>query len=402
MKDKVCFKSDTSAQIIILSGFVIAIIVLGMGTVLYSAANSGQQTSILQSDRAYDYFENIREEYGIALMVSSEKGEIDPFNDSNTTIILEFEDRMKTIVESHGFVLNFTRYEYFSDRKRGSVNILFTDGKKVFNDTVIYCLVTGRIIYDTISPGNITDLGAGTYPWCEGDGVVLFNWTAVGDDDYDDDTSANKYEVRYSNSSIKNLADFENAILWGFLYGALKNGSEENRFVYDIDPGNWYFAVRVYDEAGNPSNISNTVAAEPSGWAPEIYNITANNETSTFTKDDPNQPNLFAKKGDNVTIKFQVSDRDNDNVTISLMIRNRTLNSTGWNYGDWFESGNWSMGNYSYQILSYNNITEINESWEYYFNISDNSTCLTDPKMRSVPSGAPYNYYWIKKSIKGI
>jgi len=59
MKDKVCFKSDTSAQIIILSGFVIAIIVLGMGTVLYSAANSGQQTSILQSDRAYNIFENI-------------------------------------------------------------------------------------------------------------------------------------------------------------------------------------------------------------------------------------------------------------------------------------------------------------------------------------------------------
>jgi len=194
MKDKVCFKSDTSAQIIILSGFVIAIIILGMGGVLYSVANSGQQTSILQSDRAYIIFENIREEYGIELMVSSENGEIDPFNVSNTTIILEFEDRMKTIVESHGFVLNFTRYEYFSDRKRGSVNILFTDGKKVFNDTVIYCLVTGRIIYDTISPGNITDLEARTYPWCEGDGVVWLNWTAVGDDDYDDDTSANKYE----------------------------------------------------------------------------------------------------------------------------------------------------------------------------------------------------------------
>jgi len=401
MKDKVFFKSDTSAQIIILSGFVIAIIVLGMGTVLYSAANSGQQTSILQSDRAYDNFENIREEYGIALMVSSEKGEIDPFNVSNTTIILEFEDRMKTIVESHGFILNFTKYEYFSDRKRGSVNILFTDGKKVFSDTVIYCLVTGRIIHDTISPGNITDLEARTYPWCEGDGVVWLNWTAVGDDDYDDDTSADKYEVRYSNSSIKNLNDFENATPWGFLYGALKNGTEENRFVYDIDPGTWYFAVRVYDEAGNPSNISNTDDAEPSGWAPEIYNITANNETSTFTKDDPNQPNLFAKKGDNVTIKFQVSDRnEGDNVTISLIVRNRTLLSNGsWDNGDWFEGHNWSMGNYSDQILSYHNITEINESWDYYFNVSDNSTCPTDSKMRSVPSGAPHDYYRIKKFI---
>jgi len=398
MKDKVFFKSDTSAQIIILSGFVIAIIVLGMGTVLYSAANSGQQTSILQSDRAYNIFENIREEYGIALMVSSEKGEIDPFNVSNTTIILEFEDRMKTIVESHGFVLNFTRHEYFSDRKRGSVNILFTDGKKVFNDTVIYCLVTGRIIYDTISPGNITDLEAGTYPWCEGDGVVWLNWTAVGDDDYDDDTSADKYEVRYSNSLIENLADFENATLWGFLYGVLKNGSEENRFVYDIDPGTWHFAIRVYDEAGNPSNISNTNHTEPSGWAPEIYNITANNETSTFTKDDLYQPNLFAKKGDNVTIQFQVIDRDeDDNVTISLMVRNRTLLPSGsWDNGDWFEGHNWSMSNYSDEILSYHNITEINESWDYYFNLTDNSSC---EKIRSDPLGAPGYYYWIEKFI---
>jgi len=396
MKDKVCFKSDTSAQIIILSGFVIAIIILGMGGVLYSVANSGQQTSILQSDRAYNIFENIREEYGIALMVSSEKGNIDPFDVSNTTIILEFEDRMKTIVESHGFILNFKDHEHIEVKDRAVVNILFADGKKVFNDSVTYNLFTGKIVYDTIPPGYIYDLDANT-TGCTGDGLVELEWTAVGDDDYDD-TSAYKYEIRYSNKSINTSAEFDNATFYRYYYDVKKNGTQQTYYVEELDPVLWYFAIKVYDKAGN-FNYSNSASAQASEWAPEVYNITANNKTSNFTKDDPNQPNLFAKMGDNVTIQFQVRDRDNDNVTISLMVRNRTSNSTGWNYGDWFEGHNWSMGNYSDEILSYHNITEINESWDYYFNVSDNSTCPIDSKMRSVPSGAPYNYYWIEKFI---
>ncbi len=398
MKEKVCFKSDTSAQIIILSGFVIAIIVLGMGTVLYSAANSGQQTSILQSDRAYNNFENIREEYGIALMVSSEKGDIDPFNVSNTTIILEFEDRMKTIVESHGFILNFTDHKHIEVKNRAMVNILFVDGKKVFNDSVTYNLLTGEIIYDTIPPGYIYDLHAktpGTPIGCFGDGFVELNWTAVGNDYYED-TSAYKYEIRYSNKSINSSADFDNATFYRNYYNVKKNGTQQVYFVEELDPVRWHFAIKVYDRAGN-FNFSNSASANASEWSPEVYNITANNETGNFTKDDPYQPNLFADKYDDITIKFQVRDRDNDDVTISLMVRNRTYSHTGWVYGDWFEGRNWSYGDYSDEILSYHNITEINESWDYYFNVTDNSSCW---KNRSVPSGAPYNYYWIEIPYK--
>jgi len=396
MKDKVCFKSDTSAQIIILTGFVIAIIILGMGTVLYSAANSGQQTSILQSDRAYNNFENIREEYGIALMVSSEKGEIDPFNVSNTTTILEFEDRMKTIVESHGFILNFTDHEHIKVKDRAVVNILFADGKKVFNDSVTYNLLTGKIIYDTIPPGYIYDLHAENPGCTGGDGVVELKWTAVGNDYYED-TSAYKYEIRYSNESINTSEEFDNATFYRYYYDVKKNGTEQIYYVEELDHVLWYFAIKVYDKAGN-FNFSNNASAKASEWSPEVYNITANNETGNFTKDDPYQPNLFANRSDDITIKFQVRDRDNDNVTISLMVRNRTLLPTGWVNGDWFEGRNWSYGDYSDEILSYHNITEINESWDYYFNISDNSS--TCPKKRSVPSGAPNNYYWIEIPYK--
>jgi hypothetical protein len=394
MKDKACFKSDTSAQIIILTGFVIAIIVVGMGTILYSAANSGQQTSLLQSDRAYNIFENIREEYGIALMVSSEKGEIDPFNVSNTTIILEFEDRMKTIVESHGFFLDFSDHEHIQLKNRAIVNILFADGIKVFNDSVTYNLLTGEIVYDTTPPGYIYDLHAET-TGCFGDGFVELNWTAVGNDYYED-TSAYMYEIRYSNESIGTPAEFDNATFYRYYYDVKKNGTQQIYFVEELDPVLWHFAIRVYDKAGN-FNYSNSANATASEWSPEVYNITANNETGNLTKDDPYQPNLFAKKNDMVTIQFQVRDRDNDNVTISLMVRNRTLDYTGWNYGDWFEGQKWDMGNYSDMTLSYS-ITEINESWDYYFNVSDNS--ITCPKMRSVPSGAPDDYYWIEIPYK--
>jgi len=79
------------------------------------------------------------------------------------------------------------------------------------------------------------------------------------------------------------------------------------------------------------------------------------------------------------------------------MVRNRTFSDTGWDYGDWFEGDYWQEGNYSNKILNHT-ITEINESWDYYFNVSDNSIfCQKD---RSDPLGAPYNYYWIEIPYK--
>ena len=389
MKDKVCFKSDTSAQILILTGFVIAVIIVGMGTVLYSVANSGQQTSILQSDRAYENFENIREEYGIALMASSEKGEIDPFNVSNTTIILEFEDRMKTIVESHGFILNFTESKYFSVQKHASVNILFTDGKKVFNDTVTYNLLTGKILYDTIPPGHILDLNATTWDEeCEYDGAVHLYFTAVGDDGYEEGTSAKKYEICYAESEITNDEDFENASnanQCGYWYVSALNGSLDHAYIYNVEPGYWHFSIKVYDEANNPSNVSQPydVQAYPSGWSPEIYNIT-NISGTPITETNPELPVL---SGDNVTIKFNVTDKDEDNVSIILMVRNNT---------DWYEGTNWTNQDhdtYNNESYYYTFSDNISENWDFYINVTDDDApCFRNT---SSPEYAPDNYYSI-------
>jgi len=379
MKDKVCFKSDSSAQIIILTGFVIAIIILGMGTILYSAANSGQQTSILQSDRAYNNFENIREEYGIALMVSSEKGEINPFNVSNTTTILEFEDRMKTIVESHGFILNFTDHEHIEVKDRAVVNILFADGKKVFNDSVTYNLLTGEIIYDTIPPGYIYDLRAETYTECTGgDGVVELKWTAVGNDYYED-TSAYKYEIRYSNESINTSEEFDNATFYRYYYDVKKNGTEQIYYVEELDHVLWYFAIKVYDKAGN-FNFSNNASAKASEWSPEVYNISGNN-----TPINSNVPELQVNAGTDVIIEFNVTDRDGDNVNISFMIKNEST---------WDKAWNWT----AVSLAEYNNVTfnytfnDIQENWDFYINVTDDSTCK---RSKTSPEGAPDSNYTI-------
>ena len=66
MKNDNSFKSDSSGQTIILAGFVIAVIIVGMGSILHSTAISGTQKSPQVSESTFHYFENVREEYGIA------------------------------------------------------------------------------------------------------------------------------------------------------------------------------------------------------------------------------------------------------------------------------------------------------------------------------------------------
>lgn len=97
-----------------------------------------------QSEESFDYFDDVRDEYGVALMVSSDKGEINPFN----TTLIEFEDKIKIISGSHGYFVNFTwiNNSYSNITKYAQTTIFFTDGNKIFNDTVTYNLVTGRWI----------------------------------------------------------------------------------------------------------------------------------------------------------------------------------------------------------------------------------------------------------------
>jgi len=400
MKHSSSFKSDSSGQTIILAGFVIAVIIVGMGSVLYSAASSGHQKTPLQTDVSFDYFDNVREEYGVAMMVSSDHGELDPFNISYS-VLPQFEDKMKTIVESHGYIVNFSwvKGSYSNETKWANVNILFSDGNKLFNDTVTYNLVTGKIVYDIIPPGNIFDLEAETYSVACDDGVdgaIFLNWTAVGDDGYENETSAYTYDIRYNKSQIYDLEDFSNSNPIPHKYSGIPklNGLSEIFIVYDLDTETeWFFAIRVIDDAGNPSNLSepNYINATASSWRPEIHNISINNAFSNYSYYE-------AAKDDNINISFQIKDKEDDKVTVSIIVRNVTIMPDGSeNYGDWFEGDTWSElmpGEYNTNYNYTFNLTKIDKSWDYYFNVSDNDTSCN--KNRTVPFGAPDNYYSIE------
>jgi hypothetical protein len=332
------------------------------------------------------------------MMVSSDEGKLDPFNLSHS-VLPQFEDKMKTIVESHGYIVNFSwvNGSYSNESKLASVNILFSDGNKLFNDTVTYNLITGKMLYDTIPPGDITDLSIIVFsdPCDPLDGAIGLNWTAVGDDGYEEG-SAYFYDIRYiaGQDKINNWSDFKNATRYTYLIESPKlNGSNEFYAIESVfnpkESDDWTIAIVVYDESGLHSNISNIVNVSKDDityWTPVISNVYANNESTNGTYHD-----FDAKVGDNITIAFNVTDYDDNNVSVTLYVRNRTeLPNGSTDYGEWYPDKAWNNLNpdeYNSQNYTYN-ITDINMSWDYYFNVSDNSTCGSS-KVGTFPPGAP-------------
>ncbi len=93
---------DSSGQMILLIGFIIALVIIGMGSMVYSIANSNPYTTQKHSSMdAYYSFIDIREEYGMILKFGSGSGAYSPFNPSNTTV-RGFETSMTDMMASHG------------------------------------------------------------------------------------------------------------------------------------------------------------------------------------------------------------------------------------------------------------------------------------------------------------
>ena len=111
---------------------------------------------------------------------------------------------------------------------------------------------------DPISPDPVTDLA--TVPGASY-GTANLSWTATGDDG--SDGLAKAYQVRYSTSPISNLAAWNAAtpITTGVPVPKIP-GSAESMNAGGLTPGlTYYFAVRVQDEQGNLSAVSNSPSA---------------------------------------------------------------------------------------------------------------------------------------------
>jgi hypothetical protein len=365
--------NDSSAQMILLVGFIIALVIIGMGTTIYSVASSNSQPARLQSSvDAYDSFTNIKEEYGKVLMFGSGSGAYTPFNSSNTTV-RGFESNMIDIMGSHGYILNFTWNYYLPETPpTAEVTIQLFDGMNRFEDTISYNLRTGRIRYDLIPPGNITDLTAVTGAI---DGEIDLSWTASGDDF--DMGIASKYDLRYSSQPIDTMAKFDNATFYPVNFNPDISGTDQEFTVHELDPGIYYFAIVVYDEVLHASDLSNCPNAVAANWRPSVEYIIADDSVNSST-------NLTTQRGSNVTIMFNVTDKDQENLDISLWLDN----GSGW-YASVNEFGLF-WNDYNNTIYNHT-IYHINTTWKYYVNVTDG----IPGHDVTAPPGAPASYYFI-------
>jgi chitodextrinase len=117
---------------------------------------------------------------------------------------------------------------------------------------------------DVIRPAAITDLEAGHATW----NSIHLAWTATGDDSLAGPAAA--YDIRYSTSDIDSLtwpaaAQCENEPT------PAGPGITDSLSIGGLLPGTkYYFAMRVGDEAGNWSGISNTASATTSVQADRV------------------------------------------------------------------------------------------------------------------------------------
>ncbi|MFW6134474.1 MAG: glucoamylase family protein [Elusimicrobiota bacterium] len=107
---------------------------------------------------------------------------------------------------------------------------------------------------DNTPPAQVCDLTATLQ-----NGNILLSWTMPGDDG--NTGSPHRYEIRYSENNITNRASWNDADILhsGTFYTASGATEEITIDNFNLDK-TYYFALKVYDEEGNSSLISNSVS----------------------------------------------------------------------------------------------------------------------------------------------
>lgn len=112
-----------------------------------------------------------------------------------------------------------------------------------------------RVITDVTPPAAVSDLSVTS--WSAN--TVDLSWTATGNDG--SSGRAARYDLRYSVNEIT-ADNFEQATAAAGLVAPKEHGQTENMTITGLNPGTkYYFALKVYDEAPNSSEISNVVSA---------------------------------------------------------------------------------------------------------------------------------------------
>jgi len=149
--------------------------------------------------------------------------------------------------------------------------------------------------YDYEAPAAITNLKViSNY----GAGQIAITFTAPGDDGWRG--TANHYIVKWSTNAINNDTDFSNANTYAQSWTPPVGGSDE-MYVMSGLPGNKiiYVAIKVVDEAGNTSGLSNPASGKAGETDPPII--------LSATAADDSGGGIGIQAGDTVTIIFNES-----------------------------------------------------------------------------------------------
>ena len=120
------------------------------------------------------------------------------------------------------------------------------------SELAIYGYCDGEITTDNIAPAQVISLVASNVS----SQSVQLNWQASGDDG--NDGTATTYDLRYSTNPI-NESNFSNATTVAVDAPQLA-GTNESKTISGLNCNTtYYFAIRVVDEAGNTSPLSNLV-----------------------------------------------------------------------------------------------------------------------------------------------
>ena len=110
---------------------------------------------------------------------------------------------------------------------------------------------------DNTPPSAINDLAAAPG---SANGEITLTWTATGDDDMTGQALA--YEIRYSASQI-NSSNWSSAIVWSTPPNPTPAGTAQSTRLTSLVPGQTYYVgVKAYDDAANPSTLSNVPSCE--------------------------------------------------------------------------------------------------------------------------------------------
>ena len=224
---------------------------------------------------------------------------------------------------------------------------------------------------DQIPPATISNLSAEI-----SDNNIQLSWTAVGDDQ--NEGQASQYDLRYSDSNI-DADNFEQATQITDVQAPAISGTQEN-YLFNVSTYDhtYYFAIKAKDEAGNVSQISNTVSSsvpDPSDQiAPsQITNLSVvSGNTSYFNR---------------IRITFTATGDDNNQGTATSYIikySNSEITDANWNSATTFQN------NIQPQLSGYTeniDVTGLQHGHLYYFAIKAVDESNNESEISNSPGG---------------